>query len=176
MAVRQTLELGNPLLRQAAQAVIDVRDPQTLALVRDLWDTLDDFRQRHGWGNALAAPVIGVGQRVVVVALDDRRLTLINPRFEGWGREQVMAYESCMTFPDLYGQVSRQAQVVVSALDADGIEQRYEAAGMFARIVQHEIDHLDGLVWLDRDPDLGSFCTRNEYRRQAHQQRPPDGD
>jgi peptide deformylase len=176
MAVHQTLELGNPLLRQAAQEVADVRDPQTQALIRDLWDTLDDFRQRHGWGSALSAPVIGVGQRVVVVALAGRRLTLINPRFEGWSRDQVVAYESCMTFPDLYGQVSRQAQVVVSALDEDGIEQRYEANGQLARILQHEIDHLDGLVWLDRDPDLASFCTGNEYRRQMQQPRLPDGD
>jgi peptide deformylase len=63
--------------------------------------------------------------------------------------------------------------VVVVALDVDGTEQRFELDGELARLFQHEIDHLDGLVWLDRDPDLATICTTNEYKRQLHQQSDP---
>ena len=71
-----------------------------------------------------------------------------------------------MTLACIWGEVSRSDRVVVLALDAQGREQRYDVGGDLARMLQHEIDHLDGLVWLDRDPDLTSICTTNEYRRQ----------
>ena len=171
MPVHPTLELGHPLLRQPAQLVQDPLSPETQQLIADLWDTLYDFHQRHGWGRALAAPVIGVSASVVVVDYAGQQLVLINPRFERWSRTQVVAYESCLTFGGLWGQVSRPAQVAVVALDATGQEQRYDLSGELSRIVQHEIDHLDGLVWLDRDPDLSTICTNNEYRRRVEEQR-----
>lgn len=166
MPVKPTFELGNPLLRQPAQPVADPLGPETQALIADLWDTLHDFRQRHGWGRALSGPVIGVAQRVVVLEFEGQAHVLINPRFESWSRTQVVAYESCMTFAGIWGEVSRPDRVVVLALDANGHEQRYDVGGELARMMQHEIDHLDGLVWLDRGPDLTSICTTNEYRRQ----------
>lgn len=166
MAVRPTLQLGNPLLRQAAQPIDDVHSAETQALLADLWDTLRDFRRRHGWGRALSAPVIGVPLRAIVVDFQDQALVLINPRFERWSREQEYRYESCITFGSIWGAVYRPTRVTVVALDADGLERRYEATGPLARLMQHEIDHLDGLVWLDREPDLASICTTDEYRRQ----------
>jgi peptide deformylase len=165
MAIRPTLQLGNPLLRQAAQPIDDVQSGDIQALIADLWDTLYDFRRRHGWGRALSAPVIGVPLRVIVVDVGER-FVLINPRFERWSREQVVTYESCITFSTIWGAVCRPNQVVVVALDAGGVERRYDAEGALARLMQHEIDHLDGLVWLDREPDLASICTNEEYRRQ----------
>ncbi|HEY0735871.1 MAG TPA: peptide deformylase [Herpetosiphonaceae bacterium] len=169
MAVRPTLQLGNPLLRQAAQPIDDVNSAEIQALLADLWDTLRDFRQRHGWGRALSAPVIGVPLRAIVVDFQDQQLVLINPRFERWSREQEYVYESCITFGAIWGAVYRPTRVTVVALDADGLERRYEATGPLARMMQHEIDHLDGLVWLDREPDLASICTTDEYRRQQGQ-------
>lgn len=176
MSIHPTLELGHPLLRQPAQPVADPLSAETQQLIADLWDTLHDFRQRHGWGRAMAAPVIGVSARVVVVVYERRELVLVNPRFERWSRTQVSAYESCLTFGGLWGEVSRPAQVVVAALDAAGQEQRYEVEGELGRIIQHEIDHLDGLVWLDRDPELSTICTSNEYQRrlQAHRADHPE--
>lgn len=166
MPVRSTLELGNPHLRQPAQPVPDPRSPETRALIADLWDTLHEFRERHGWGRALSAPVIGVPQRVSVINFDERQIVLINPRFETWSRAQTSAFESCMAFSSIWGAVVRPERIVVAALDDQGREQRYEVDGDLARIVQHEIDHLDGLVWLDRDPDLATICTTGEYMRQ----------
>ncbi len=165
MAVRPTLELGNPLLRQTALPVADVRDPAVRQLIDDLWETLEDFRRRHGWGRALAAPVVGVPLRVVVLDVDEQRLVLINPRFESWSHEQVAAYESCITFSGIWGEVVRPARVVVVAQDENGVERRYDAIGDLGRVMQHEIDHLDGLTWLDRDPDPTTICTTNEYVR-----------
>lgn len=174
MTVCPTLELGHPLLRQPAQPVEDPLSAETQQLIADLWDTLRDFRERNRWGRALAAPVIGVQARVVVLEFEAQQFVLINPRFERWSRTQVVAYESCLTFGGLWGQVSRPAQVIVVALDAAGQEQRYEVQGELGRIMQHEIDHLDGLVWLDRDPDVATICTNNEYKRllEAHNAAP----
>lgn len=174
MPIHPTLELGHPLLRQPAQPVADPLSAETQQLIADLWDTLRDVRQRQGWGCAMAAPVIGVSARVIVVDYAQQQLVLVNPRFERWSRAQVMAYESCLTFRGLWGQVSRPAQVVVAALDAAGLEQRYEVEGELGRIIQHEIDHLDGLVWLDRDPDLSTICTGREYQRLVKEQRTGD--
>jgi peptide deformylase len=169
MPIRAVLELGDPLLRRQAQPVDDPREPAIQALIVDLWDTLHDFQQRNHWGRALAAPVIGIDLRVVVIDVDDQQYVLVNPRFETWGRTQTVAYETCITFGCIWGQVYRPETVVVVALDVNGIEQRFELDGELARLFQHEIDHLDGLVWLDRDPDLATICTTNEYKRQLAQ-------
>lgn len=170
MAVRPTLELGNPLLRQPALPVADPANEETQALIADLRDTLQDWRSRHGWGRALSAPTIGVPLRVVLIEWDSHRYILINPRFERWGTTEREAWESCITFPSLWGSVTRPTSVVVVALDEGGIQRRWEADGDLARIMQHEIDHLDGFVWLDREPDPASLCTTDEYQRRYRQQ------
>lgn len=169
MPVRRLLELGNPLLRQPAQAVSNVHSAETQALITDLRDTLQAFRRQHGWGRALAAPVIGVPQRIVLIDYGGQELVLINPRFEHWSRDLIAAYESCMTFSTIWGVVYRPEHVVVVARDESDQEQRYDVVADLARIMQHEIDHLDGLTWLDREPDLATVCTTNEYRRQFKQ-------
>jgi peptide deformylase len=164
------LELGHPLLRNTAARVELPLSQEIQELIGDLRDTLRDFRARSGWGRALGAPVVGESLRVVVIEYDNTSLTLINPRFEQWSNDQIDDYESCMTFPAIWGCVSRPRSVVVLAWDETGAEQRIEASGDLARILQHELDHLDGLTWLDRDPDLGSICTTKEYRRQFQHQ------
>ena len=163
--IRPTLELGNPALRQAAAAVSDPRDEKIVQLIEDLRDTLHDWRSRHGWGRALSAPVIGVPSRIMLIELEGSSLVLINPSFERWGNEQVDGYESCITFSSLWGCIVRPRTVVVQAYDEVGTPVRIEADGDLARLLQHEIDHLDGFVWLDREPDVETICTTDEYRR-----------
>lgn len=165
MAVRSTIELGNPALRQPAQPVVNASDPAIQALITDLHDTLHDWRAHHGWGRAMSAPTIGVAQRVVVIDWDDIHYVFINPRFEQWSTQQSDEWESCITFPNLWGCVSRPHSVVVTAWDADGQPLRLQAEGALSRILQHEIDHLDGLIWLDREPDPATLCTTAEYNR-----------
>ena len=163
--IRPTLELGNPALRQPASPVADPRHADVQALIEDLRDTLRDWRTRNGWGRALGAPVIGVPLRVVLIELEGSSTVLINPTFESWGTEQIDEYESCITFPTLWGCVVRPRTVVVQALDESGTPSRIEADGALARILQHELDHLDGFNWLDREPDVETICTTAEYRR-----------
>ncbi len=165
MTVRATLELGDPALRQPAQPVTDPLHPDVQALIGDLHDTLQSWRATHGWGGALSAPTIGVSQRVVVIERAEYQYILINPAFEQWSQSHTEAFESCITFPNIWGSVSRPAEVIVRALDAGGAALRIHATGDLARILQHEIDHLDGFVWLDRDPDLASVCMTGEFRR-----------
>lgn len=165
MAVRPLLELGNPLLRQLAQPVDDVHSPETIEIINDLWETLHHFRSEHGWGRSLAAPLIGSSRRIIVLLEHDDEWTLINPRLIRWSRTQSVDWESCVAVGSLWGMVSRPEQVVLTALDRDGNNHTYDAEGLLARILQHEIDHLDGLMWLDRDPDIATICTTNEYRR-----------
>lgn len=165
MPIRPLLELGNPLLRQPSLPVADVHSAETVSVIADLWDSLHHFRTEHGWGRSLAAPLIGENVRIVIVNQGGDEWTLINPRLMHWSRQQANDWESCVAIGSIWGLVSRPQQVTVGALDLDGNEQRYEADGLLARIIQHEIDHLDGLTWFDRDPDLSSICTTNEYRR-----------
>ena len=171
MPIRPLLELGNPLLRQISLPVANVRSAEIAAVIADMWDSLRYFRVEHGWGRSLAAPLIGVNLRIVIVNQGGDAWTLINPRLVGWGRQQANDWESCVAIGSIWGLVSRPQQVTITALDANGTEQRYEADGLLARILQHEIDHLDGLTWFDRDPDLSSICTTNEYRRRYKNQR-----
>jgi peptide deformylase len=165
MPTRPLLELGNPLLRQLSLPIDDAHSDETLAIVTDLWDSLRAFRAEHGWGRSLAAPLIGINRRVIVLIEQGEEWTLINPRLVRWSRDQSVDWESCVAVGSLWGLVSRSQQVVVTALDANGQEQQYEAEELLARLLQHEIDHLDGLMWLDREPDISSICTTNEYRR-----------
>jgi len=169
MMIRATLELGNPELRQASAPVDAATGADTRATIEELRATLHDFRARNGWGRALAAPVIGVPLRLIVVEHDELSLVLINPAFERWSSEQVDGYESCITFPTLWGCVSRPYAVIVVAQDEAGVSRRVEAEGELARLLQHEIDHLDGLTWLDRGPDLETLCTTGEYQRRYRQ-------
>ncbi len=170
MPIRPLLELGNPLLRQISLPVEEVRSAETASAIADLWDSLYHFRNEHGWGRSLAAPLIGVNLRIIVINEQGEEWTLLNPRLVRWSRQQANEWESCVAVGSIWGLVSRSQQVTVTALDPHGNEQRYEADGLLARIIQHEIDHLDGLTWFDRDPDLASICTTNEYLRRYKKQ------
>lgn len=165
MAVQPIIELGNPLLRQPSQPCADPTSEEVRTLLSQMRATLEDYRQRTGFGRALAAPQIGVAKRVILIETPEAQLELINPRFERWGREEEARYESCFSFPGIWGLVQRPVSVVVVAWSPTGEELRLEASDTLARILQHEIDHLDGLVWLDRNPDIHSLCTPAEYEK-----------
>jgi peptide deformylase len=99
-------------------------------------------------GIGLAANQVGVARRVAVVDVDDDRFVMVNPRIvETEGR--ASAEEGCLSIPEIYADVTRPDRVVVEALDAEGRPYRKEATGLKARAIQHEIDHLDGILFLD---------------------------
>lgn len=148
MSVRDIRLLGDPILRRECDPV-DAVDDEVRALIRDLEETMYDAD-----GIGLAAPQVGVPLRVFVYDVrdpDDPRAagTLVNPRVvstEGIERDT----EGCLSVPGLQEVVERPARVVVEGLDGEGQDVRIEADGLLARCLQHERDHLDGVLFLDR--------------------------
>ncbi|MFN2570457.1 MAG: peptide deformylase [Gemmatimonadales bacterium] len=146
MTVRTLHLLGSPVLRQQAAPVAAV-DDEVRQLVDDLFETM-----RAAKGVGLAANQIGVARRVAVVDIGDEDpppLALINPVILERGDEIEDAEEGCLSIPDIFGDVTRSARVVVTALDREGRSFQITAQGYKARAIQHEIDHLDGILFLD---------------------------
>jgi peptide deformylase len=134
--------LGSPVLRQHSAEVTGI-DPEVRRLVEDMFETMDAAK-----GVGLAANQVGVARRIAVVDADEDRFVMINPRIvEAEGRS--IAEEGCLSIPEIYADVARPDRVVVEALDLEGNPYRKEAAGLKARAIQHEIDHLDGILFLD---------------------------
>ena len=146
MTVRQLHLLGSPVLRQRAVPVAAV-DDAVRRLVDDLFETMHAAK-----GVGLAANQVGVAQRVAVVDVGEDApppLVLINPRILQSSEVIESAEEGCLSIPDIYGDVDRHVNVTLEALDRDGHPYRLELSGFKARATQHEIDHLDGILFVD---------------------------
>ncbi|HSH76805.1 MAG TPA: peptide deformylase, partial [Longimicrobiales bacterium] len=147
MAVREIRLLGDPVLRTEADEVA-VFDDELRALVRDMFETM--YRAE---GIGLAAPQIGRSTRVIVVDLrredaEDEPMALVNPRLAWHSPETAKQPEGCLSIPGLEEVVERPAEVRVEAHDPDGRPVTVEATELLARALQHEIDHLDGILFL----------------------------
>lgn len=147
MAVRPIVKLGAPVLRQRAKKVHRI-DNSLKALIADLIDTVKDAP-----GAGLAAPQIGVPLRVLVTNHEDRIRVAINPEIVWESEGEVVADEGCLSIPGLYGPVARKDAVVVRALGRNGKISKIRAEDWEARILQHEIDHLNGILYIDRIKD-----------------------
>jgi peptide deformylase len=142
MAIRDIHVLGSPVLRRRAEEIAVV-DDEVRALVEDLFDTM-----AAASGVGLAANQIGVTRRVAVINADEQTFAMINPRIvSSEGRET--AEEGCLSIPDAFAEVSRPGNVVLEALNVQGEVFRLEATALVARAIQHELDHLDGVMFID---------------------------
>ena len=169
MAVLPIIRLGHPSLRTPAEVVPGERlaDPEFQRLIDDMFETMEEAR-----GVGLAAPQIGLDLQLFVYAAvdpddpdDEPELkVLVNPAVEPAPGELVYDWEGCLSIPDLRGLVPRHPAVRVHALDRDGKALDYVAEGYEARIVQHEFDHLNGIVFLDRMRDLRSLAFGAEWQ------------
>lgn len=148
--IREIVLLGDPILRTPAEEV-ETFDDELGGLVRDMFETM-----YHAEGIGLAAPQIGVSRRVLVVDVRDReeydqhRLALVNPEIVAVSEELDRVAEGCLSIPGLEEVVERPWQVEIRGYDPEGAELRIEADDLFGRALQHEIDHLDGVLFLDR--------------------------
>ncbi len=158
MSVKPLHLLGSPVLRQRAHEVARY-DDGVKALVADLYDTMHAAR-----GVGLASNQIGVARRVAVVQADDQEAVLVNPVIVEADGEQV-GEEGCLSIPDIFADVTRAERVVVETLGEDGARHRIEGTGMFARAIQHEIDHLDGILFLDRIGPLKRRRLLADYKK-----------
>ena len=172
MSVREIVTVGHPVLRERAREItpgeLASRDVQTL--IDDLVDTM-----RHANGAGLAANQIGVPLRVAVIEVNDNprypykpRIPLtivVNPVLEPLGTETVAINEGCLSVPNLRGEVDRFVEVRVRFLDREGREHDEIRRGLTAGTFQHECDHLDGRLFLDRVTDPTTFTTWEQFER-----------
>jgi len=164
MAVLSVRRYGDPLLRQKSKPVTEV----TPEIARTIQDMVETMYQQVGIG--LAAPQVGIPLRLVVMD-DGKRGTraLLNPRIAE-RRGSVVAEEGCLSLPGIFAPVERSEWVRVEAHDVEWQPVSFEARGMLARVVQHELDHLDGVLFIDRLPPM----TRDKIKRRIQKEGLPD--
>jgi peptide deformylase len=168
MAIQTVLQLGDPRLREIASPVTNPQSPEIAALVRDLADTLAHWRTSTGYGRGIAAPQIGVAQRVIFLQLPGAEpWPLINPEIIERSAEKVVVWDACLSFLSIFMQVERHREIKVRYQDLKGGSQEIQAGTErdLAELLQHEIDHLDGILAVDRITDMRTLCTREEFEK-----------
>ncbi len=172
MSVRPITTVGDPVLRRRTDELDldELRSPEVQALIDDLIET-----RRSAGGAGLAANQISVSKRIAVVEIDASTryaykplfglTVIINPSIEPRSEEQLVISEGCLSVPDLRGDVQRFLEVAVRYLDRSGEENEIVVRGLTAGTFQHEVDHLDGALFLDRVTDPTTFSTWDQFKR-----------
>lgn len=173
MAVRPVLTIGNPLLRQVARDLTpeEIVSPQVRALVEDMVDTM-----HHEEGIGIAAPQIGESVQLAIVEIDVESerypdaepvelIVLANPRVTVLDDDEQGYWEGCLSVPNLRGLVLRPRQVRIDFTTLEGEPAAIVAEGFLATVFQHELDHLQGVLYIDRIRDTRKIATLDDYRR-----------
>ena len=162
MPVKEILLLGNQQLWQPSETVTDIHAAATQGLVTDLADTLADFRVRNGFGRAIAAPQIGSLQRMIFVNMRDGSdpFALINPQIVRASTDKFELWDDCFSLPNLMVRVLRHVSIDVRFTDQHGTVRELTATDDLSELLQHEIDHLDGILATDRAIDGRSIAMR----------------
>ncbi len=170
MAILKVARMGHPVLRGKARALDkhEIRSAGVQKLIDDMMDTMAEY---HGVG--LAAPQVHEGLRIFVAALDatedgdgdDEALAIINPEITVVGSDVVEDWEGCLSVPDIRGRVPRAREINVRAFDRKGDRIELRAHDFPARVIQHETDHLDGVLFFDRMRSFETLTFLDEYSR-----------
>ena len=170
MAILKVARLGHPVLREKARDVAEkeIGSNDFQGLVDDMLNTMHEYE-----GVGLAGPQVHVASRVIVIADQEKRglgngfpeTVLINPRIVESSKKASFDWEGCLSIPDLRGKVLRSESIEVEALDRTGKPIRLSVKGFPARVIQHECDHLDGVLFIDRMNDLKTLTYIQEYIR-----------
>jgi peptide deformylase len=168
MSILKVARMGHPVLRAKAAPIekSDIKSPVVQKLIDDMMETMIEY---HGVG--LAAPQVHEGVRLFVAALNNSDeeertpLALINPEITPIGSEQIEDWEGCLSIPDIRGQVPRAREIRVRAFDRNGDRIELRAANFSARVIQHETDHLDGILFFDRMKTFDTLTFLDEYSR-----------
>jgi peptide deformylase len=164
MAVRRILLLGDPQLYEISSPVQPEELNAMKKVTADLHDTMMDFRRRHGAGRAIAAPQIGVGKRLLYMCIDGESHMFINPDLEEMSEEMMVVWDDCMCFPDLLVKVMRHRRCRIRYRDMNWEERAMMLEEDLSELLQHEYDHLDGILAVSRAVDGRSFALRNRKR------------
>jgi peptide deformylase len=172
MSILKVARMGHPVLRRRAREVerAELSQPSIQKFIDDLIDTMHEY---HGVG--LAAPQVHEGLRIFVAAIspaeedplppDADPLVFVNPVITPMGHDVFEDWEGCLSIPDLRGRVPRVRAITVTALDRTGSRIEFPSTDFPARVIQHETDHLDGVLFLDRMRDFGTLSFLDEYQR-----------
>src|ERR1700756_2398731 len=168
MPLRPVLQLGNPLLRQKSVRVEDPTAQEIRNLIQDLADTLAHWRSVTGYGRAIAAPQLGELQRVIFLRIPRTDpWPLINPEIIERSEEKIIVWDACLSFLSIFMQVERHRRVTVryQKLDGEAVEVAASEENNLSELLQHEIDHLDGILAIDRVTDVKTIVTREEFEK-----------
>lgn len=161
MAVREILRLGNPALYEVCEEVESGELDQMRSVVSDMHDTMMDFREKYGFGKAIAAPQIGLRKRLVYMHIDEP-VVFINPLLSSKCGEMMELWDNCMSFPELLVRVKRHRRCKIDFRDLDFNEQSMELTDELSELLQHECDHLDGVLAVMRAINEKSFALVTE--------------
>ena len=156
MAVSDILLLGNPKLYEKSIPVKKEELPVLLQPIELMFDTVIDFRKKYGVGRAIAAPQIGLQKRIICLNIDNR-VAIINPVLSDLSREIFEVWDDCMSFPNILVKVNRHKTLTLSFYDLNWMKQTWKLEGDLAELIQHEYDHLDGILATQRAIDNKSF-------------------
>jgi peptide deformylase len=168
MPVQPILQLGDPVLREKCKRVEDPSSRRIQELVSDLAATLAHWRAKTGYGRGIAAPQIGVLQRVIFLRLPgEEPWPMINPEIVRRSRETMVVWDACLSFLSIFMQVQRHREITVRYQDLEGNTREVEAGDdrNLSELLQHESDHLDGILAIDRVIDTKTICTREEFEK-----------
>jgi peptide deformylase len=163
MAIKEILLLGNPLLNQKSEFVTKNDTPFLKEIFSDLHDTMMDFRSRYNAGRAIAAPQIGVLKRIIYMNID-KPVEIINPELTDFSKEMITLWDDCMSFPELLVKVKRHKRCKIKYYDLEWNFHEMNLAGDLSELIQHEVDHLNGILATERALDKNSFAMRSQKK------------
>ena len=161
MAVREILLLGNPKLFEMCEVVQETQLAEIKPIIQDLHDTLMAFREKYNAGRAIAAPQIGAMKRVVYMHIGEP-VVFINPVLDLKSTEMMELWDDCMSFPELLVKVPRHQRCRIRYRDENWEAQSMTLEGALSELLQHEVDHLDGILAVQRAIDERSFALRSQ--------------
>jgi peptide deformylase len=175
MPVRPVLQLGDPILRQKAARVEDPAALEIRELVADLADTLAYWRAETGYGRGIAAPQLGVLKRVIFLKLPGADpWPIVNPEIIERSSEKIVVWDACLSFLSIFMQVERHRDITMRYQNLQGkkLEFRARDGGDLSELLQHEVDHLDGILAIDRVVDVKTICTKEEFEKRYRDSSP----
>lgn len=157
MAIREILLLGNENLYEVCKEVSKNESEKAKQIVEDLHDTMINFKEKYGFGRAIAAPQINELCRIIYIKSDNTSIAFINPRLEFINDEKFEMWDDCMSYPGLEVKLYKYKTCKVYYKDLDLVDCSIEFTGDLAELIQHEYDHLDGVLAVQRAIDNKSF-------------------
>jgi peptide deformylase len=157
MAVKEILLLGNPKLYEVCKSIKKDELAEVMTVIEDLHDTLMDFRQKHNTGRAIAAPQIGYMKRLVYMNID-KPVIFINPIIDVLSANMLELWDDCMSFPEILVKVKRHVKCHISYKNLEWEDQSLSLEGSLSELLQHEVDHLNGILAVSRALDGKSMA------------------